>query len=114
MTGISTHILDTSRGIAAPGVAVVLDRLEAGGRWVTLGSAKTDADGRVKALLPPASPLGAGTYRIRFETGAYFAVAGVPAFFPQVEVAFVVADPAKHYHVPLLLSPFGYSIYRGT
>lgn len=116
MSGISTHILDTARGAPAAGVAVTLEREEAGAgrRWSPTGSATSDADGRVKALLPAGTPLSAGVYRVRFETGAYFAARGVQAFFPHVEVVFTVTDPARHHHVPLLLSPFGFSTYRGT
>ena len=114
MSGISTHILDTSRGVAAAGVAVSLEVQAASGQWSLLTSTRTDADGRAKALLPAGTPLAAATYRLRFETGAYFAAAGVKAFFPHVEVAFTVLDAARHHHVPLLISPFGYSTYRGT
>ncbi len=114
MSGISTHILDTSRGIAATGVAVSLDVQAHSGQWSTLTSTRTDADGRVKALLPAGTPLAAATYRLRFETGTYFTAAAVKPFFPHVEVAFTVLDAARHHHVPLLISPFGYSTYRGT
>jgi 5-hydroxyisourate hydrolase len=114
MSGISTHILDTSRGVAAQGVAVTLDRLDAGGGWKRVREAVTDADGRVKALLPAGTSLDRATYRLRFESGAYFAASKTPCFFPHVEVAFTISDPTRHHHVPLLLSPFGYSTYRGT
>jgi len=114
MSGISTHVLDTSRGVAAAGVGVTLEREEATGRWTAIASTKTDADGRVKSLLHTASSLVAATYRLRFETGAYFGAVGVKTFFPHVEVVFVISDGTKHHHVPLLISPFGYSTYRGT
>lgn len=114
MSGISTHILDTSRGTAAAGVDVTLEREDAPGRWTAVHSATTDADGRVKALLPAGAALVAATYRLRFETGAYFAAKGVATFFPRIEVVFVVADTSRHHHVPLLVSAFGYSTYRGT
>ena len=114
MSGISTHVLDTSRGIAAAGVVVALEREDAPGRWTAVNSATTDADGRVKSLLPPGTALAAATYRLRFEIGAYFADRGVATFFPRVEVAFVVGDAARNHHVPLLVSPFRYSTYRGT
>jgi 5-hydroxyisourate hydrolase len=111
MSGITTHVLDTSRGRPAVGVPVVLEiRTEEG--WRVLGSAVTDGDGRARQLLP--SGLEAGTYRLTFDTGAYFAAQGVQAFFPEVVIAFRVLDPAEHHHVPLLLSPFGYSTYRGS
>ena len=114
MSGISTHILDTSRGTPAAGVDVTLEREDAPGRWTAVNSASTDADGRVKSLLPADTALGAATYRLRFETGAYFAAKGVATFFPRVEVAFVIGDATRHHHIPLLVSPFGYSTYRGT
>jgi len=114
MSGISTHILDTSRGVAAASVAVTLEREEAPGRLAPVGTGTTDADGRVKALLPAGAALDAATYRLTFQTGAYFAARGEPTFFPRVEVVFTVADPSRHHHVPLLVSPFGYSTYRGT
>ena len=107
--GITTHVLDTSRGRPAAGVPV---RLERGGAM--LGSGRTDADGRLRDLLPPHIPLHAGVYRLVFETGVYFREAGVEAFYPHVSIDFEVRDPAQHHHVPLLLSPFGYSTYRGS
>lgn len=114
MSGISTHVLDVSRGVPAGGVGVLLERETAPGAWATLGSSRTDADGRVKSLLPAEATLSAGVYRLRFETGAYWESAGVRAFHPVVEVTFTIADAARHHHVPLLVSPFGYTTYRGT
>ena len=114
MSGISTHVLDTSLGAPAAGVAVSLERADSAGQWTTLARAGTDADGRVKSLLASGTQLSAATYRLQFETASYFAARGVAAFFPHVTVTFVVADAARHHHVPLLLSPFGYSTYRGT
>lgn len=111
MTGITTHVLDTSAGRPAAGVPVELHRLGDGG-WVPLGAGATGEDGRLGGLLPEG--LEAGTYRLRFDTGAYFRARGVEAFFPQVVVVFRVADPTEHHHVPLLLSPFGYATYRGS
>ncbi len=113
MSGISTHVLDVSRGVAASGVGVVLERL-ASGAWVAVSSLVTDADGRIKALLPPGVPSVPGDYRIRFATGAYWASRGEACFHPAIEVTFRVADPTIHHHVPLLVSPFGYTTYRGT
>ena len=114
MSGISTHVLDTSRGTPAAGVAVTLERDAGGGRWATLASTKTDADGRVKTLLPDGTTLSAATYRLRFESGAYFRASGAACFHPRVEIVFDVTDASKHHHVPLLISPFGYTTYRGT
>jgi 5-hydroxyisourate hydrolase len=103
---ISTHVLDAAQGRPASGVPVRLE--DASGAM--LAEAVTDADGRVASLAP--DPLSPGEYRLRFDTDAYFA--GRDAFYPEVVVAFRVADPEQHYHVPLLLSPFAYSTYRGS
>src|SRR5579872_7577615 len=109
--GISTHILDTSLGKPAAGVAIVLERRDAAGRFLELGRGLTDADGRQRALLGDL-PLQGGVHRLTFDTGAYFARSGVKAFYPSVTVLFEITDPAQHHHVPLLLNPFGYSTYR--
>lgn len=114
MSGISTHVLDVSRGTAAAGVGVVLERLTAGGGWTVVSSVVTDADGRVKALLPVGMASEAGDYRLRFATGLYWSSQGVACFHPAIDVTFRVADAAVHHHVPLLMSPFGYTTYRGT
>lgn len=111
---ITTHVLDLAAGKPASGVAVALAVLRPDGRWADLAAGATDADGRLRDLLDPAAPLAPGTYRLRFDTGAYFAALGVPSFYPSVAVDFTVSDPAAHHHVPLLLSPFGYSTYRGS
>lgn len=108
---VTTHVLDAVRGLPAPGIAVELSAFE-GGTWQTIASAVTDADGRAKQLGPDAVP--AGTYRLRFHTGAYFAATATPTFYPEVQLTFVIDDEARHYHVPLLLSPFAYSTYRGS
>lgn len=105
-------MLDTSIGRPAAEIAVVLERRE-GSAWVGAGRDVTDTDGRARSLVsqgtaPP------GIYRLVFETGAYFAHRGVPAFYPEVVVIFEVTEPSGHYHVPVLLSPFGYSTYRGS
>ena len=112
MSAITTHVLDVSRGRPARGVAVLLERVGAP-QSTAVGRASTDTDGRVKAFTP-APALQAGTYRLTYEVGAWFAAAGVEAFYPRVIVEFDVADPTQHYHVPVLLSPFGYSTYRGS
>ena len=106
---LSTHVLDTTRGRPAAGVPVRLDRY-VGDTWKPLAEASTDSDGRVRDL--PARE--AGTYRLRFGTGPYFATLGVETFYPEVSVVFAVADAGQHYHVPLLVSPYGYSTYRGS
>lgn len=112
MSAITTHVLDVSRGRPASGVAVALERVSAP-QSGTQSRASTDAEGRVKAFAPVPS-IQAGTYRLTFEVGPYFAAAGVEALYARVIVEFEVRDPSQHYHVPLLLSPFGYSTYRGS
>lgn len=112
MSAITTHVLDVSRGRPARGIAVVLERVGSP-QSTMLARATTDADGRVKAF-SPAPPLQPGTYRLTFEVGPYFAAASIEAFYPRVVVEFEVRDAAQHHHVPLLLSPYGYSTYRGS
>jgi 5-hydroxyisourate hydrolase len=111
---ITTHVLDTSRGRPARGIAVRLDRREKDGSWRELAHGRTNADGRVGDLLPAKKKLGPGEYQLTFETGPYFKSAGIPAFYPSVTVVFEIHHSEPHYHVPLLLSPFGYSTYRGS
>jgi 5-hydroxyisourate hydrolase len=105
MSGISTHILDTAKGMPVPGIQV---RLSLAG--APIGSGITDQDGRVRALLPEGVALLPGSYRILFEIGDYFP----QGFYPEVTITFTVRDSAAHYHVPLLISPFGYTTYRGS
>lgn len=107
MATLSTHVLDTSLGLPASGVRVALESASGAG----LGEGVTDADGRVAAIGP--ARLGAGDYRLRFDTGAYFTLLGTTGFYPEVVVTFVV-EGDEHFHVPLLLSPYGYSTYRGS
>lgn len=121
---VSTHILDTSIGKPAEGVAISLSaRTGPGGEWAALGGSATDVDGRCKDL--PALPVGTTHVRLDFETETYFSkkqaeaqqdaprVRDSGAFFPEVTITFSV-NPGEHYHVPLLLNPFGYSVYRGS
>jgi 5-hydroxyisourate hydrolase len=108
---ITTHVLDTSRGVPAAGLSVRLD-FRRSKEWVTIGRAKTDSNGRVMSF--GNAPLVPGAYRLTFETGAYHKAGGVAPFFPEVAVTFDVESGTAHYHVPLLLSPFGYSTYRGS
>ncbi|MFJ9695182.1 hydroxyisourate hydrolase [Kitasatospora sp. NPDC101183] len=111
MTGISTHVLDTSLGRPAEGVPVEL-ALRTEGGWKVLGTSATDSDGRVKDL--PAVEAGS-VVRLLFDTGAYHALRSQePPFFPEVSIVLTVAPAQQHYHVPLLLNPFGYSVYRGS
>jgi 5-hydroxyisourate hydrolase len=113
VTAISTHVLDIARGRPAAGIAVRLERL-AGDGPTEIGGGTTDDDGRVPGLTP--SGVSTGTYRLVFETAAYLVALspGHEPFLPEVAVTFRVADASRNYHVPLLLSPFGYSTYRGS
>ena len=113
MSGITTHVLDTSRGRPAGGVPVTLE-VETVGGWKTLGEGITNADGRIADLLDGDTTIDAGIYRLTFDTATYFADNKIQSFYPQVSVVFKIEDPNQHYHVPLLLSPFGYSTYRGS
>jgi 5-hydroxyisourate hydrolase len=115
---ITAHVLDTALGRPARALTVKLE-VAAGagagssGGWTLLAERSTDDDGRVSDLLP-AGRLETRTYRVTFDTGAYFRAAGRPTFYPRVEVIFDVIAPDEHHHIPLLLSPFGYSTYRGS
>jgi len=111
--GISTHILDTALGRPAEGVAVTLEARR-DGEWVAVGNAESDADGRVRSLVPAGREIAAGMHRLRFDASGYFARSGRETFYPFVEIAFVVRDPEEHHHVPLLLAPYGFSTYRGS
>jgi 5-hydroxyisourate hydrolase len=113
MSRISTHILDTARGRPAAGVAVVLEQAGPDGAWTELGRGATDADGRIPDLCPGGTLL-PGDYRLRFATGAYFQSLGQAAFYPEVLVQVRLDGDSERYHLPLLLSPFGYSTYRGS
>ena len=108
--GITTHVLDTSRGRPAAGVPVVLELWSDG--WQEVGRGLTDADGRAKQLLD--GPLQAGVWRLTFDLNTWFGLQGIESFYPMATIVFHVRDADQHYHVPLLLSPFGYSTYRGS
>lgn len=111
MSRISTHVLDTARGLPAAGVPITLEVFYAG-EWKTIGRSRTDADGRARSLAD--GDIEAGRYRLTFDTAAYFEDAGVEGFFPVAQIVFDVRDASRPHHVPLLLSPFGYSTYRGS
>lgn len=113
MSQITTHVLDTSTGKPAVGVSVVLEIEESHNEWKELGRGVTNSDGRLRELATPGS-LKVGTYRLTFDTGAYFAARKVEAMYPRVRVIFTVQRSTEHYHMPLLLSPYGYSTYRGS
>jgi 5-hydroxyisourate hydrolase len=111
LAGITTHVLDTSRGQPASGVPVVLAVRSDSGEWREIARGSTDKDGR--ALLSSVH-VARGVYRLSFDTAAYFRAWNLEGFYPEVQIFFEVRDPAQHHHVPLLLSPFGYSTYRGS
>ena len=113
MSAITTHILDLANGRPAASVAVELEA-ETDGAWKRVGKSATDSDGRVKDLMAADAPIRPGTYRLTFETGEYWRSQGIETFYPNVTVTFVVREGRAHYHVPLLVSPWGYSTYRGS
>ncbi len=108
---VSTHVLDAVSGRPAAGVTAALER-RAGGAWQPVTTGITDGDGRIAHFGP--ADLEPGTYRVSFATGDHFARTGQPAFYPEVVISFSLTDPDAHYHVPLLLSPFAFSTYRGS
>lgn len=110
---LTTHVLDIRVGKPAVGVVVQLERMDASGGWHKLSEGKTNDDGRVADLLAEGA-LKAGVHRLTFDVGPYFTEQQVEYFYPKVTVEFVVTDLTRHHHVPLLLSPFGYSTYRGS
>ncbi len=112
MSQITTHILDTSSGKPAAGVHVVLDQFTSGS-WHQLSKGMTDNDGRVKNLLPIEKKIAKGIYRLVFDTRSYYKSKDIKGFYPSVTIEFEITDDS-HYHVPLLLNPFGYSTYRGS
>jgi 5-hydroxyisourate hydrolase len=112
MIGISTHVLDTAQGRPAPGVRVTAEHRSPSGKFVATGEGITDNNGRIAQLLAGDAGLEAGVYRLTFYVGDYFK--DQDHFYPEITVSFLVRDPSTHYHVPLLLSPYGYTTYRGT
>jgi 5-hydroxyisourate hydrolase len=113
MSQITTHVLDISIGRPASGVPVMLEMEKAGGGWKELNRGVTDGDGRLGDLIAPGS-LKEGTYRLTFDTRAYFSGRKMEALYPQVSIVFEVRRASEHYHIPLLLSPYSYSTYRGS
>ncbi|SDN65178.1 hydroxyisourate hydrolase [Allokutzneria albata] len=109
---LSTHVLDTNSGMPAAGMAVRLERLS-GTDWEPLAAEKTNSDGRI-AGWGPSVEVPPATYRLVFETADYLTSQGLPVFFPEVTISFVITDGGRHHHVPLLLSPYAYSTYRGS
>jgi 5-hydroxyisourate hydrolase len=110
---ITSHVLDIALGSPARDVVVRLEALQDTGTWKTLAARVTGPDGRADGL-QGGTPLEARTYRLTFEIGSYFRASGRSCFYPRVEITFDVAAPDEHHHVPLLVSPFGYSTYRGS
>ncbi|MBT7611405.1 MAG: hydroxyisourate hydrolase [Bacteriovoracaceae bacterium] len=111
MSTITTHVLDTSVGGPAEGVSIVLEKKD-GSQYTELNKVVTNSDGRVDELLP--SPLTTGVFRLTFQTAEYFKKKGTKSFYPEASIVFEIEDPSQHYHVPLLISGFGYSTYRGS
>lgn len=113
MTQITSHILDTSLGSPAQGVPISLLQ-QTDDRWMPLGSGETNADGRVSDFIGNDNVLPAGIYKLSFELRDYYKKRNTQSFYPYAEVVFEIAGDGQHYHVPLLLNPFGYSTYRGS
>jgi 5-hydroxyisourate hydrolase len=112
---VTTHVLDTARGSPAQGVPITLEHGCGDGTWNVLAHGTTNSDGRISApLVADPAAFVAGVYRMTFDTKTYFTALGIKAFYPSVTVVFEIEDPGQHYHVPLLLSPYGYSTYRGS
>ncbi|MCF6191492.1 MAG: hydroxyisourate hydrolase [Cocleimonas sp.] len=113
MSQITTHVLDTAVGKPAEGIDLTLSQF-INGKWDLLGGGTTNSDGRVGDLLSDDMVLKAGRYKVLFVTEQYFKKQGVEAFYPYAEIVFDIKGNGEHYHIPLLLSPFGYSTYRGS
>lgn len=111
---ITTHVLDTARGKPAVAVKAILEVYTESKEWKELGRGETNTDGRITDLLRGESRLDRGTYRLTFHTASYFRSVGSEGFYPFVCIVFELKEPGSHYHIPLLLSPFGYSTYRGS
>ena len=111
---ITTHVLDVTRGKPARGIPVALEYLMGPDRWTELGKGITDGDGRVNNLLPDRARLSRGLYRLTFQTSSYFQSTGIYSYYPYIPVVFEIQDGVTHHHVPLLVSPFGYSTYKGS
>ena len=114
MMGISTHVVDIAQGQPAQDVPVRLERQEAAGSWRLLASSRTDQDGRCAQLLPENEALTPGVYRLGFDTATYFGARKLDGMYPLVEITFHVRNGEDHFHIPLLVSPNGYTTYRGS
>jgi 5-hydroxyisourate hydrolase len=114
MSAISTHVIDIMRGRPAKGITVSLHKFSSSNQWEPLAVGTTDTDGRIRNMLDLRHILTTGTYRLSYEAADYFRALGTACFFPEVAVTFLIENPTEHYHIPLLLSPYAYSTYRGT
>lgn len=110
---ISVHVLNLQTGVPTAGVSVELDQ-NLNGKWITLATGITDASGRISALYPAGKQAEQGIYKVVFKTGDYYASVKQKTFFPEIPVVFTLDNTSQHYHIPLLLSPYGYSTYRGN
>lgn len=110
---LSVHVLNLQDGLPSAQVEVTLEK-QAGKPWIALAAGTTNADGRIPALFPEGERFDKGVYRVTFKTGAWFSARKTDSFFPEVPVVFVVDGKVPHYHIPLLISPFGFSTYRGN
>lgn len=113
MSQITTHVLDTSKGKPAQGIHISLKKPNADGTWTEIGRGETNMDGRLPELLPKEKKLPPGVYRLDFDTASYFKAQEIKSFYPSVSITFETVDQS-HYHVPLLLNPYGFSTYRGS
>lgn len=113
MSQITTHVLDTSKGLPAEGITIKLQKPVGEDRWEDIASGITNNDGRIPNFLPADKVVAPGIYRMYFETKPYFEKQGIKGFYPYVPIVFEIHD-TEHYHVPLLLNPFGISTYRGS
>ncbi|CAN5405942.1 hydroxyisourate hydrolase [soil metagenome] len=114
MSAITTYILDTSTGKPGAGIPVTLERKTHSAGWQAIAEGITDIDGRLNDLIAPTEAFLPGHYRLIIETGPYYLMRDIACFFPHITLNFVVKDAMQHYHVPLLLSPYGYTTYRGA
>jgi 5-hydroxyisourate hydrolase len=114
MKRISTHVLDIAQGKPAKDVPVRLERRESAGEWARLNSSRTDSDGRCAQLLPEGETLRAGLYRLAFDTASYHVAQNIEGLYPVVEITFQVREGDTQFHIPLLLSPHGYTTYQGS
>ena len=114
MSPITTHVLDTSQGCPGANIRIRLEQQQSDKTWQEIASGSTNSDGRIANLIQEDEMINSGVYRMLFETGTYFEQQGTAYFYPEIEVRFLLNHMEQHYHIPLLLSPFGYSTYRGS